>query len=104
MSGTAKMSGSDPAVCRILCRVQPRASRNAVAGRIDGAWKIALTAPPVEGRANAALVEFFSRLLDVPKRAVAVASGEHSRNKTVVIEGVTEEYVNEVLAIGKGGK
>ena len=98
------MSGSDPASCRILCRVQPRASRNAVAGQIDGAWKIMLTAPPVEGRANAALVEFFARLLEVPKRSVTVASGEHSRSKTVEIKGVTAEYVNGILAIGKGGK
>ena len=78
---------------RFPVRVVPRASRTAVAGVMgegDGAaLKIALQAPPVEGRANAALVEFLSEWLGVPRSSVEIAVGEHRRNKTVLVRGRT---------------
>jgi uncharacterized protein (TIGR00251 family) len=70
-------------------RVQPRAKRNAVVGVVGEALKISLTAPPFEGRANEALIEFLSGLLSVPRAAITVLSGEQSRNKIVRISGIT---------------
>lgn len=69
-------------------RVSPRASRDAISGVHDGALKVALKAPPVEGAANAALIALLAKRLGVPKRAVRITSGESSRNKRVEVEGV----------------
>lgn len=68
--------------------VAPRASANRVVGAHNGAVKITLTAPPVEGAANKALVEFLAKLLGVPKGDVELASGESSRSKVVRVVGV----------------
>ncbi len=72
-------------------RVAPRASRTAVTGMMgegaDAVMKIALAAPPVEGRANEALVEYLADLLDVPRSAVEIVAGEQSRNKMVRVRG-----------------
>ena len=70
-------------------RVQPRAKRDAIVGVVGEALKIALTAPPIEGRANEALIEFFSELLGIPRAAIAILSGQQNRNKVVRISGVT---------------
>lgn len=70
-------------------RVAPRASRDAVQGIHDGALKVALTAPPVEGAANAGLCKLLSKKLGVPKRAVRIVRGETARNKTVRVDGLT---------------
>ncbi|HEY8427830.1 MAG TPA: DUF167 family protein [Sandaracinaceae bacterium] len=78
---------------RFGVRVSPRASRDAIAGVHDGALKVSLTAPPVEGAANAALIALLAKALDVPKRAVRITSGESSRIKRVEIEGVSAEAV-----------
>jgi uncharacterized protein (TIGR00251 family) len=79
-------------------RVQPRASKNEVAGPIDGALKIRLQAPAAEYRANDALCEFLAELLKRPKSAVRLLSGGHSRNKRVEIFGVTAREV-EALTV-----
>ena len=78
-------------------RVQPRSSRDAIAGALDGALKIRLTAPPLEGRANDALVDFLSSILKTPKSAVRIRSGEQSRNKRVEIFGVTRRQIEALL-------
>lgn len=75
-------------VVRFAVRVSPRASREAIAGVHDGALKVALTAPPVEGAANAALIALLAKALGVPKRSVRIVSGESSRQKRVEVEGV----------------
>jgi uncharacterized protein (TIGR00251 family) len=64
----------------------------------DGAYVIRLCAPPVEGAANDALVEFLSTTLGLPRRAVRIVSGERSRQKRVAIEGVDDERVRAALA------
>ena len=74
-------------------RVQPRASKNEVAGVLDGALKIRLQAPAVEDRANEALCEFLGDLLKRPKSAVRILSGERGRSKRVEIVGVTAAEV-----------
>ena len=78
--------------------VAPRASRQAVLGVHDGALKVSLTAPPVEGAANDALVSMLAKALGVPRRAVRVLHGEHGRRKTVRVESVTAEAVRAALA------
>jgi len=70
-------------------RVQPRASRDGVAGEWEGALKVRLTAPPVEDRANDALCRMLASSLNVPGAAVKILSGQHSRTKRVHIRGVT---------------
>jgi len=76
-------------------RVQPRASKDEIAGAIGGALKI--RAPAIENRANEALVAFLSDLLKTSKSAVRIQSGEHGRNKRVEIRGVTRQQVLDLL-------
>jgi len=78
-------------------RVHPRAKKNALTGQFGDALKVSLTAPPVEGRANEACIEFFAELLRVPRSSVTIASGQTSRNKVIRVAGVTAEYVRERL-------
>ncbi|MDT8069806.1 MAG: DUF167 domain-containing protein [Terriglobia bacterium] len=83
-------------------RVQPRASRNAVAGEMGDALKIALTAPPVGGKANEACVDFLANLLKVPRSSVTIASGESSRNKVVRIAGMCASQIEQRLRAAIG--
>ena len=78
-------------------RVQPRASRDEIAGTIEGAMKIRLSAPAIENLANDALIELLSRVLKTPKSAVRIRSGEQSRTKRVEILGVTPQQVRSLL-------
>jgi hypothetical protein len=78
-------------------RVQPRASKDEIAGVIEGALKIRLRAQAVENRANEALVEFLAHLLKTPKSAVRILGGERSRTKRVEIRGVTKQQVLALL-------
>jgi|SRR5579883_3089643 uncharacterized protein (TIGR00251 family) len=78
-------------------RVQPRASKDELAGVMDGALKVRLRAPALENRANEALVEFLSDLLKTPKSAVRIQSGERGRNKRIEIRGVTRQQVLGLL-------
>lgn len=68
--------------------VQPGAKRSEFAGRHGERVKIRLAAPPVDGRANEALIEFLAAHYGVPKRSVTIASGLRSRRKRVVIDGL----------------
>src|ERR1700675_1363489 len=79
-------------------RVQPRASKDEVAGEMAGALKIRLQAPALEDRANEALGEFLARLLKTPKAAVRILSGERRRTKRMEIGGVTKQQVLALLA------
>lgn len=74
-------------------KVHPRAKKDAVIGEIGDALKISLTAPPVEGRANAACVAFLAELLNIPRSSITIASGQNSRNKTIHVAGVSAERV-----------
>jgi uncharacterized protein len=68
-------------------RVIPRAGRSGIAGLRDGALLVRLAAAPVDGAANAELIDVLARALDVPKRAIEIVSGERSRAKRVRIAG-----------------
>lgn len=78
-------------------RVHPRAKKNAITGELGDALKVSLTTPPVDGRANAACIEFFAKLLKVPRSSVTIASGLTSRNKLIRVAGVTGQYVRDRL-------
>ena len=78
---------------RLTVRVQPKASRNACNVDESGRVRIALTAPPVDGAANEALIEFVADRLDVAKRCVRLVSGEKSRDKTIAIDGLKIESI-----------
>ena len=78
-------------------RVQPRASRDEIAGEYQDGLKIRLTAPPVDDRANEALRELLAARLKVPLAAVRIASGERSRTKRVEVRGVTSRMIRGLL-------
>ena len=83
-------------------KVHPRARKNAITGAVGSALKLALTAPPVEGRANQAVIEFFAELFEIPRSSVTIASGETSRNKVVRIAGLTKAAVATRLSAHLG--
>ena len=87
---------------KLAVRAQPGAKKTAITGIYgEGATaqlKIAVHAPPLEGRANAALIEFLSETFSVPRSAVGLASGELSRSKVFLLRGVTMARATAVLA------
>ena len=80
-----------------VVRVQPRASRDEIAGEYQSGLKIRLTAPPVDDRANEALRKLLAARLNVPLAAVRIASGERSRTKRIEISGVTAAMIEALL-------
>jgi len=85
-------------------RVHPRAKKNAITGILGDALKVSLTAPPVEGKANEACIEFFANLLKVPRSSVTITSGLTSRNKVVRIIGLSGKEIEQRLKIASPGK
>ena len=79
-------------------KVHPRARKNAITVVVGDALKLALTAPPVEGKANQAVIEFFADLFAIPRSSVTIASGETSRNKVIRIAGVSKPAAEQRLA------
>ncbi len=83
-------------VLTFAVRVIPRASRSEIAGEHDGALKIRLAAPPVDGAANEELIRTLARAFRVPVRNVEISSGHHSKTKRVRIIGATREMLESV--------
>jgi hypothetical protein len=80
----------------LAIRVTPRARRNEIVEILnDGTVKIRLTAPPAEGKANQALIEFLAEVLDVPRSQIEIVAGLSGRDKLVSILGVDAAYVQE---------
>ena len=82
---------------RITVRVQPGAAKRRVAGKVGEEWKIAVTAPPVDGRANQACVEFLAELCGVAKSAVALVAGASSRRKVFDVADRTLEQIENAF-------
>ena len=78
--------------------VQPRASRAKIGPMHDDRLKVAVTAPPVDGEANAAVIELFAKRLGVPRSSVEIVAGASSRKKTIKIANVTAQQIAELLA------
>lgn len=87
--------------CTLTLRVQPGAKKTALVGiygeGAQAALKIAVQAPPVEGRANEAVVSFFAEMFDLPKSSVVILSGELSRSKVILLRGITPGKVQARL-------
>ena len=83
----------------LAVRIQPRASRNEIVPKEGGVLKVRLTAPPVDGAANEALVKFLSDVLGIAKSRVEIVSGETSREKRIKITGMSIADVERVLNI-----
>ena len=81
-------------------KVMPRSSKSEIVGFEGDAIKIRLKAPPVEGKANEALVKFLADALDVPKSSVEILSGHTARKKVVSVRGVTARQVEKVITSG----
>ncbi len=79
-------------------RVHPRARKAGITGELGDALKVSLTAPPVEGRANDACIEFFAKVLKLPRTSITIASGGGGRNKVIRVSGVTAQYVRDAPA------
>jgi uncharacterized protein (TIGR00251 family) len=86
-----------PGGATFAVKLHSRARKNAITGDLEGALKLALTAPPVEGKANQACVEFLANLLSVPRSSVTIASGLTARRKVIRVAGVTAELVQRRL-------
>ena len=78
-------------------RIVPRASKNAIQGEHGDALKIRLCAPPVDGAANAALIEFLAETFDLPRARVQLLSGATSRTKRVLLSGCPSSMVRSIL-------
>ena len=88
---------NSPTGVSFAVKVHPRAKKNTITGKVGDALKVALTAPPVDGKANAACIEFFAKLLNVPRSSVTIAAGQTSRNKVIRVAGLTAQQVRERL-------
>jgi uncharacterized protein len=86
-----------PAGITFAVKVHPRARKNAITGEVGEALKLALTAPPVDGKANHACIEFFANLLKVPHSSVTIASGLSSRRKLIRVAGLSLDQLRERL-------
>ena len=80
-------------------KVHPGAKKNAITGELADALKLSLTAPPREGRANEACLEFFAEFLKVPRSSVTIASGQISRKKIIRVAGMSADEVRRRFAI-----
>ena len=78
-------------------KVRPRAKKNAITGEVGNALKLALTAPPVDGKANEACIDFFAKLLKVPRSSVTIAAGLTSRKKLIRVSDLTAQQVRDRL-------
>jgi hypothetical protein len=83
----------------VSVRVVPRSSNEGVAGFEGGVLRIRLNAPPVEGKANDALVRFLAKAVGVPKSRITLVTGEKGRNKIVRIDGITREALMAALGL-----
>lgn len=96
MDGDAVEARSDGILLRV--KVQPKASRNAILGERGGRLRVSLTAPPVEGAANEALLRYLADVLSVRRQQIVLKSGEHARDKSLLVRDVDLEQINDALA------
>ena len=90
---------------RIKVRVQPRASRNEVVGYREDEVRLRVTSPPEAGRANEGVIALLSQALHIPKSRICILRGLSSRNKLVLVEGLTEGQIRRRIeaALSRSG-
>jgi uncharacterized protein (TIGR00251 family) len=91
------VSITDGPSATLSVRVVPRSSKEGVAGFEGGVLRIRLNAPPVEGKANEALVRFLAKAVGVPRSRITLVKGEKGRNKIVRVDGITREALLAAL-------
>jgi uncharacterized protein (TIGR00251 family) len=79
-------------------KVHPHARKNAITGELGSALKVSLTSLPIDGKANEACIEFFAKLLKVPRSSVTIASGQSNRRKVIRVSGLSAEEVRNRIA------
>ncbi len=82
-----------------VVKIHPRAKKNAITGELGDALKVSLTAPPIDGRANDACIDFFAKLLKLPRSSITIASGHSSRNKVIRVVGLSAEELRQRIAV-----
>ena len=87
---------NNPSHITFAVHVVPRASRSEIVGKHDGALKVRLAAPPVEGAANAELIRLLAKSLNLPQNAVEVISGFNSKRKIVRARGASDEQLEQL--------
>ena len=80
-------------------KVHPRAKKDAITGELGDVLKVSLTAPPIDGKANQACIEFCAKLLKVPRSSVTIASGQSSRQKVIRVIGLSAEEVRKRVGL-----
>ena len=80
-------------------KVHPRARKDAITRELGDALKVSLTAPPIDGKANQACIEFCAKLLKVPRSSVTIASGQSSRQKVIRVIGLSAEEVRQRVGV-----
>jgi uncharacterized protein len=92
-------SSPAPRRAELRVRLHPRAHRDEVAGERDGAAVVRVTAPPVDGKANAALVRLVAKRAGVAKARVEIARGKRSRDKLIRVEGIGDAELRRALGL-----
>lgn len=92
-----KKSTSNKNYTEFNVRIIPRSSRNEIAGKEGSAYRIKVTSPPVDGKANKALITLLSKILKTPKKNIEIISGEKSRNKRIRINGVSDNEITRLM-------
>jgi uncharacterized protein (TIGR00251 family) len=88
---------------RLKVRVTPNARKNAVVSWTDDELRLKIKAPAVDGKANAALIEYLAELTDVPRSRIQINAGEKARIKTMEIDGLTPDEVRHRIRAEVGG-
>ncbi len=83
--------------CSFQVQVVPRASRTQIMGVKEGAIRLRVAAPPVDGRANEACLEFFARLLGTAKSNIRILRGHQNKKKTLLVEGIGPDQLSQRL-------
>jgi len=87
---------------RISLKVRAGARKTEFTGRLEGAWKLAVAAPPLDGKANDEIVRFLAKLLHVPRGSIRIVTGQTSTTKLIEVEGVANETVERVILESNG--
>jgi uncharacterized protein (TIGR00251 family) len=88
----------------IQIKLVPRSSKNQILGKQGEAYRVKVTAPPVEGLANEALIELLAKKLNIPKKDLEILSGQRSRLKSVRVRGVSSEEIGRLLGKRREGR
>ncbi len=91
------LKGKKGGAISLAVHIQPNSSRNQINGTHGDRLKIRITAPPVEGKANAAVIGFIAKLLNIPKSAVFIKSGKQSRDKKLLLSGISMDKARKII-------